>query len=162
MPSLVLYLDFDGPLHPDAVFVTPAGMELRAPGTLFMHAPILQTVLEPFLAEINIVLSTQWVEVLGYEAAKARLPETLQRHVIGSTWHPGVDRYEWARLSRYEQIDRHARENDIARWLALDNDNNYWPEARYDKLVLSDNSQGLGAPALQSELRERIRERLLR
>ena len=32
----VLFLDFDGVLHPDEVYLTRRGPELRAPGELFM------------------------------------------------------------------------------------------------------------------------------
>ncbi len=38
---MILFLDFDGVLHPDAVYLTRRGVELRAPGELFMWAPIL-------------------------------------------------------------------------------------------------------------------------
>ena len=46
--DLVLFLDFDGVLHPDAVYRTRCGLELRAPGALMMHAPILVEILSDF------------------------------------------------------------------------------------------------------------------
>ena len=44
--DVVLFLDFDGVLHPDDVYRTRHGLELRAPGALMMHAPLLVELLE--------------------------------------------------------------------------------------------------------------------
>lgn len=53
---MILFLDFDGVLHPDAVYLRLNGeIELRAPGALFMWAPALVDALEAH-PQIRIVL----------------------------------------------------------------------------------------------------------
>lgn len=53
-----LFLDFDGPMHPDAVYVMKGKITLRAEGiSLFEHAPVLVELLEPH-PHVKIVLST--------------------------------------------------------------------------------------------------------
>ena len=49
----VLFLDFDGVLHPDAAFRTRRGIELRAPGELMMHAKTLENILLDLCAGQN-------------------------------------------------------------------------------------------------------------
>jgi len=81
---LVLFLDYDGVLHADAVYRTKHGLELRAPGKLMMHAHILTSLLQDF-PEVRIVLSTSWASLLGYSRAKAALPAELQARVVSAT-----------------------------------------------------------------------------
>ena len=52
---MIIFLDFDGVLHADAVF-KPARkpIELRDPGQLMMHAQVLEDILKPF--DTSIVL----------------------------------------------------------------------------------------------------------
>lgn len=54
---MILFLDFDGVLHPDAVYLTRHGVELRAEGELFMWAPILEKLLDD-CPHIKVVLTT--------------------------------------------------------------------------------------------------------
>lgn len=48
---MILFLDYDGVLHPDAAYYVPsrksAHVELRAEGALFMWMPILEEILAP-------------------------------------------------------------------------------------------------------------------
>lgn len=60
MDKLFLFLDYDGVLHPDAVYQTRRGLELRASGQLLMHASVLEEILDEF-PQAKIVLSTSWV-----------------------------------------------------------------------------------------------------
>lgn len=82
----VLFLDFDGVLHPDAAFRTKRGIELRAPGELMMHAKTLENILLDFPA-LRICLSTSWVRLLGYARARTALPSSLQARTVSATWH---------------------------------------------------------------------------
>ena len=89
---MIVFLDFDGVLHPDAVY-KPAKkpIELRGTGQLIMHAQILEDILKPFNA--SIVLSTSWVRSLGFSKTLKKMPPALARLVIGATWHSNmVDR----------------------------------------------------------------------
>ena len=68
----VLYLDFDGALHPDAVFKypKPPTIRLQAPGhELFESAPLLDQLLAQY-PDIRIVLSTSRVQELGFDDAR--------------------------------------------------------------------------------------------
>ncbi|HCE7213786.1 TPA: hypothetical protein NIB84_004757 [Pseudomonas aeruginosa] len=58
-PPKVLFLDFDGVLHSDAVLMTRKGPKLRAEGSLFMWVDILIEVLED-CPHVQVVLSTSW------------------------------------------------------------------------------------------------------
>ncbi|GGP22104.1 HAD domain-containing protein [Silvimonas iriomotensis] len=158
---MTLYLDFDGVLHPYCVYRTPNGLELRAEGYLFMHAPVLETVLNSTPNQVDIVLSTTWAFHLGLEEAARQLPPTIQSRVIGSTWEPAVEEYDpfsWRMLSRFDQIARHAARHGISPWVALDDDNDRWPEDEYASLILCHRMLGLGVEATQVELARKLAE----
>ncbi len=150
----VLFLDFDGVLHPDEVYNDRRlGVILRCDGhNLFEHAELLVQLLEPH-PEIKIVLSTSWVRVLGFDQAKNRLPAELQERVVGTTYNESMSEY-FAGLSRYEQIIDHVTENEIEDWIALDDDGADWPEDQSHLLVKTDEWSGLGDAASQEKLRE--------
>lgn len=69
--NVLIFLDFDGVLHPDAVFLCRNGqIELRAEGELFMWSSHLVEALAPH-QDVQIVLSTSWVRNLGFQRARA-------------------------------------------------------------------------------------------
>jgi hypothetical protein len=80
---VILFLDFDGVLHPDAVY-RPHNrpLELRGPGSLFMHAPVLEEILADF-PDVGLVLSTSWVQAIGYEKTLKKMPASLKARVTG-------------------------------------------------------------------------------
>lgn len=150
-----LFLDFDGVLHPDAVYCVRGEIVLRADGfSLFEWSPILVVLLDPF-PTMQIVLSTSWVSVVGFDEARARLPESLQRRVIGSTWHEHAPR-AWDRRTRYDQVAHSVERHRHTRWLAVDDDGVGWPEEHLPNLVLTDSLLGLGDTVAQEELREKL------
>lgn len=153
---MILFLDYDGVLHADDVFRTKKGIALKSGGALFEHAPILAVALEPH-PEVKIVLSTSWVRELGFSGAKKRLLPSLQNRVIGATYHTDFESEDfagtpWAMLTRYEQIIRHVSRKNITNWLAVDNDNEGWPETQGHRLVHTDDLLGLGDAAAQQHL----------
>jgi hypothetical protein len=141
----ILFLDYDGVLHPDEVYLTRAkGIVLRADGhNLFEHAELLADTLESH-QDVRIVLSTSWVHALDFNKAKARLPERLQSRVKGSTWHSSGNKYEWNALTRYQQIMRYVLRHNLQDWLALDNDDVGWPDHKRHHLIHTDDWGGLG------------------
>lgn len=155
----ILFLDFDGVLHPHEVYmyhgrgiVLEAGPEHR----LFEHAELLANLLEPF-PEVHIVLSTSWCQSLkGFDKAKGYLPESLQQRLIGATWHSGKERHRWYNLTRYEQIHEYVIRHQVFNWLAIDDDGEEWPEKQLNSLVYTDEWLGLGKPETQQELREKL------
>lgn len=102
----LLYLDFDGVLHPENVYIhRKRGIYLDAPGkALFEWMPVLEELVAPHPA-LKIVLSTSWVRERSYSFAKRQLSPRLQERVIGATFHHRYMRQdEFALLSRGEQI----------------------------------------------------------
>ncbi|MDC3735222.1 hypothetical protein KDL27_05385 [Pseudomonas syringae pv. syringae] len=157
---MVLFLDFDGVLHPDGVYMTPEGPQLLSSGYLFMWAPILEKELAPF-PKIKIVLSTSWVRRLDFSRAKKRLPLGLQTRVIGSTWHSSMsktwaDQVWWDQTSRHGQILRYIARANISEWFAIDDDAEGWACTNRDRLLLTNPNEGLITPGLLEELRIKL------
>jgi hypothetical protein len=67
--GMILFLDYDGVLHPEQVYLVDGRPKFRGEGTLFMWAPILIKALSPF-PKVKIVLSTSWVRLRGFNRAK--------------------------------------------------------------------------------------------
>lgn len=153
----LLYLDYDGVLHPDEVYRVRGRIILCHEGRLFEWAPLLAECLEPYPA-VRIVLSTSWVRVLSFNEARERLPNALAERVVGATWHSSMNQNWWLGLSRYQQIHLHARRHRVERWLAVDNDNEGWPREQAHRLVLTDSILGIAPPDSLSLLRNRLHE----
>ena len=154
--TMILFLDFDGVLHSSEVYLVRRQPELRAAEgmSLFQHTPILIEVLAT-LPDIKIVLSTSWVARLGFDRAKAYLPEALQTRVIGATWHrhAGLLKNDWFLLSRYVQIESYVRRHRLTHWLAIDDDAEGWPAMERHHLVHCKNPQiGISDEVVYSEL----------
>ncbi len=160
--SHLLYLDFDGVLHPEDVYFHPArGVYLSRISetrrhTLFVHAPLLVSVLAPY-PDVQIVLSTSWVQHRSYSKALKRLPVSLQARVIGATFHDGhMSRDNWFALSRGAQVLGDVARRRPAHWVALDDDDVDWPEKHLSKLVKTTPMLGLSRPGAVDELRSHL------
>lgn len=73
---MILFLDFDGVLHPDAVYLERGRPVLRAEGELFMWAGHLVEALAGH-SDARIVLSTSWARELRFARARDHLPAEL-------------------------------------------------------------------------------------
>ncbi len=162
---MILFLDFDGVLHPDAVYLQfNRKIELRAAGELFMWAPQLIEALTKY-QDIRIVLSTSWVRNLGYQKVCKLLPAELGGRVIGATWHSAMSRgwpdcIPWDNQTRYEQIAAWlARRPEQSSWLAIDDDVEGWPEHLRKHLISTDSQCGLSAPEALAELARKLQAR---
>lgn len=167
---MILFLDFDGVLHPDAVYLRhgrPTLVYTRQPGaSLFMWSEHLVDILAQH-PQVRIVLSTSWARHLGFSRAKKRLPAVLRERCIGATWHSamrgGGGMYGrtfstwWDSSTRYQQIARYVERAGLQEWLAVDDDDEGWPESMRHRLVHMDAEFGLGVPEKQQELLERLR-----
>lgn len=151
----VLYLDFDGVLHDDAVYFSPdRGMYLDAPGrVLFEWMPILDELLAPY-PELTVVLSTSWVRAKGLPFATSRLPPSLRSRVVGGTFDNRlVQKAEFDLLPRGLQVWQDIERRRPAAWFAIDNDAAGWPEHCLDRLVLTEDRTGLSDIRAQEEIR---------
>ena len=158
--SQVLFLDFDGVLHPEPVFFHPRrGVYLgpEAHGhTLFEHASLLVSVLAPY-PDVKIVLATSWVQHRSYSKAVKRLPLELQRRVVGATFHAAhMTRDNWFALSRGVQVLGDVGRRRPTHWVALDDDDVDWPENYRNHLVKTDAMLGLTRPGAVDELRNHL------
>lgn len=159
MRKRILYLDFDGVLHPEPVYRHPRrGMYFGVDAighTLFENADILIDALAPY-QDAAIVLSTSWVRVLGYSRAKAYLPEPLRRRVIGSTFHSQMSKMEFDAMSRGAQVLADATRRGVTSWVAVDDDDEGWLTAAATHLVLTDGEVGLMSTQALRELKEKL------
>ncbi len=158
----LLYLDFDGVLHPEDVLWHPKrgvylGPKTKGGHVLFEHAPLLVDVLAPF-PNVHIVLSTSWVRHRGFSFAMKRLPELLQRRVVGATYHSEMHDENWLALPRWQQILGDAGRRRPARWVSLEDQFEGWPAEHLDKLVQTDELLGLLRQGAVQGLRQRLDE----
>jgi hypothetical protein len=155
--KLTLFLDFDGVLHPENCVRGKDGITIKGyPGrALFDRLPMLVEALAPY-PDIQIVLSTTWVRMLGFNKAKQRLGELAER-VIGATYHSGMrdDGFDgWPTLDRGEQVKTYIIRNKVKHWVALDDDPHGWSDEMEKRLVWCPR-EGLN-PEKIAELIEKI------
>lgn len=158
----VLFADYDGVLHHEAVFVSrKRGIYLcpqRAPvAVLFEWAHYLTEALAAH-PDVRIVLSTSWCRHPGFNKAKSRLPAELQQRVIGGTFHKrvhGADPHltqSFVSTPRGMQILADVRRRQPEHWLALDDDIEGWPHAHLGNLLACDGTKGLSDPETRAKL----------
>ena len=153
----VLFLDYDNVLHPCDAYRTRHGIRLTDPrATLFQFAPVLDELLSPY-PQLRIVLSTSWVEILGFIRARDRLPlPSLRDRVIGATYHskhPAAHR--WSQLSRGVQVRRYVARHRLQGWVAIDDREDGFVGVE-SHLVKCEPGIGLGDGAVQCRMADRL------
>jgi hypothetical protein len=158
----VLYLDFDGVLHPGEVWYEYGMREprLRTPGhKLFESLHVLEEAVAPY-PNLKIVLSTTWVQTFGFEKARDRLSEALQPRVIGATYDlDSPNAWRFSRMRRYDTIAQDLARRKPARWLAVDDDALGWSENESEALAFVPSNLGLQCPIAQEQFRTRLAAR---
>ena len=148
----LLYLDFDGVLHPDRVYLNQERRpELHGEGNLFMWEPRLCEVLAPY-PEVKVVLATSWVTRLGLDRVMAFLSESVRARVIGTS-APARRRYGDAPVRAFE-VQRHVRETLPDSYVIVDDDAWDWDAASRERLVLCNPDRGLGDAAAYECLKD--------
>jgi hypothetical protein len=150
---MILFLDFDGVLHPCDVFLKKGQPVLMADGHgLFEHAEKLAVMLEPH-PHVQIVLSTSWVQAFGFELAMSYLPVALQERVVGSTFERVLEYNQQTRFGQISKyLDWHEQHHGPVEWVAIDDDRYGWPDQLRHRLVLTDEWFGLGEVNTQQAL----------
>ncbi len=153
----LLYLDFDGVLHPEYCYWHPRkGPYLKAPGhSLFEHLALLEGILEPH-PEVRIVLSTTWVQTYQFSETARKLGPTLRSRVIGATFHTGMDKESFRDMPRGLQVLGDVARRQPSAWVALDDEPKGWPVDGQGKLVLTHGLHGLGEERAQQELKAKL------
>lgn len=150
----VLYLDFDGVLHPEDVWVRPKGRPyVRTPlgHQPFELASLLAELLEPY-PNVRIVLSTSWVLRYGFGRTVKFLPPSLASRCVGATFHGEMNRNWFEQLTRGAQVLGDVRRRLPASWLALDDSNEGWGCLDDRSVVITDPIQGIAAPSVLPRL----------
>ncbi len=134
MSAPILFLDFDGVLHPASAYQTNA----------FCCAPALADCLRPY--PCDVVISSSWRFSYGLAELLDMLPSSLVQRVIGTTGPAHVGRY-----SRYQEIQKFLQ--DIKglpekSWRALDDATWEFPPA-FTNLIACDANIGLQEKQLQ-------------
>lgn len=157
----VLYLDYDGVLHPEDVYRHPKrGIYLwagYAGHQLFENCHHLIEALAPY-PDVQIILSTSWVRVLGYSRARAYLPESLSQRVVGATFHSAMPRDIFAEMSRPNQVLGDIARRKPAAWLAIDDVVEGWPPETLKCFVPSHPVLGCGEANVLNNLKCKLAE----
>lgn len=159
----VIYLDFDGVLHHEAVYLDSSGRPFINPqeapvgSFLFQWAPMLDKLLRGH-TDIAIVLSTSWVYQVGAVASRTRLPEGLSKRIIGATFNPriyGKSRNSISGFSnrpRGVQVVADAHVRQPQHWVALDDNALAWPPSERNNLIHCRGDLGLSDVVVQAKL----------
>jgi len=129
----VLYLDFDGVLHPASAYAT----------TPFVHAEDLAAYISPF--ECDIVISSSWRFQYSVSKLCARLPRELERRIVGTTGDAYVGPF-----ARFEEIRKHLQDTycqEPVSWRSLDDSAWEFPVG-LSQLILCNPTTGLKASQL--------------
>jgi len=157
----VVYLDFDGMLHPEGVYWSRRrGPHLGSPDRghrLFEHAALLDTLLEPYPG-VGIVLSTTWVRQYRYGGAVKRLPDRRRARCIGATFHSQMNRHAFENLPRGQQVLEDVARRQPRAWLAVDDAREGWPPFADANVVLSDPTDGIAHPLVLDSLTRKLEQ----
>jgi len=102
----VLFLDFDGVLHP-----TTHG------SALLSQLPLLESALEG--RDYSMVISSSWRFHMEMEDLKKHFSSSVQNKIGGVTGDAYIGAY-----ARFHEINAYAMQNGITNWRALDD--SYW------------------------------------
>jgi hypothetical protein len=160
-PTPTLFLDYDGTLHRGHGLLDEHGnVSLDSGQPMFEYAPLLVSMLEPF-PDVQIVLTTSWLERLPLEQVLSYLPPALAKRVVATT--KGIKpRFGYLKdgSARTYVIRCYVFENHLKNWLALD-DSVYGAFHLSTEildlskhLVLLNSKKGIGDSAAQKRIEE--------
>ena len=174
LAPMILFLDFDGVLHPLWEPAPFNDWQLERtfgprpwPGPFFTHAPILLELIGPYLDKVEIVISSTWGRKRDLATLRSFLPSELAARVTDAVHHqlpPLEDIYRghdltsrWAEIAFYRE---HVRPDIGDRWLAIDDDDLGWPNDQRHHLVHCAGSNGLQSVVEQPSVRQVLADML--
>ena len=134
-PVHVLFLDFDGVLHPKGA----GGAEQH-----FCRRPLLEELLlDAACADWRVVITSTWREAYSLQKLRGFFCAALQRRIIDRT--PVLDDQDADHL-RYREIRAWLnKQPQVKRWCAIDDDREGFPEAQAARVVFTNPDHGLDA-----------------
>lgn len=145
---MLLFLDFDGVLHP------------RSPGkNLFIHLSRIQGLLRDF-PFLRIVISSSWREDKSPQELQALFDQDLRDRIIGTT--PLIDiQYPPGPVGHREEeilIFMEQREYSKEKWIALDDEAPFFT-SECPNLILCNSATGID-DQVERRLRDRLHDEL--
>ena len=130
---VILFLDFDGVLHPVGGTLRQQRME---------KLPLLESLLrEPGLQQVGIVISSTWRLIHTPAQLRSMFAPDLRRRVLGCT--PQLERH-LSSQRRHEDITAWLRLHPgIRQWVALDDDFHGFPSTAHGHAVFTNGDTGL-------------------
>lgn len=147
---MILFLDFDGVLHPDPC---------NARSILFCHLPRLESVLRDF-ADVQIVISSTWRTAHTLNDLKAYFSPDIAPRIIGVTpsWRDLPDLLKTIGHTYVRQVEIEGWLRALGRpwekWIAID-DKAYWFKPFLPNLIRTDARFGLADDVID-KLRARL------
>jgi hypothetical protein len=149
-----LYLNFGGVLNIGQGLVDNEGFITLASGREpFEHPPILINLLMS-RPQVQIIVTTSWLQTLGADRTIELLPYELRRRVVGTTrgTPPRLGELHNGSAKVWVPI-RHARKHEIQKWLALDDETWGIPPGFEQHFLRTSPAIGLGASDVQEKLK---------
>jgi hypothetical protein len=128
MTRRLIFLDFDGVLHPNHC----------GEDAFFCRQPLLMNLLQPIGNDIRFVISSSWRHHHTYQELLAFFPEPLSRQIIGATGSAFIGKH-----ARYQEIRAFLSDHQgWSDWRALDDAAWEFPEP-CPELIRCDGAIGL-------------------
>ncbi|WP_035568775.1 HAD domain-containing protein [Caballeronia sordidicola] len=150
-----LYLSYGGVLNIGHGLVDNHGVVTLDSGRpTFEYAPYLADVLVPW-SQVQIIVTTSWLQTLGAEKTIALLPDHLRCRVVGTTLGtpPRLGEIKDG-TAKTMTVIRHAVKHGLTNWLALDDEAWGVPSDFEQHFLHTDSDTALGAPRARQQLRE--------
>ncbi len=147
MSQVVLFLDFDGVLHPDGEAALDENFRLLPNPNLFCWKELLHELLEPH-PEVQIIVSSDWRRLFDDESLVRLLGQLGDRFagVVETLGGP-----------RSQEILGAAARRSIERWAALDDHVSVHEAAKEDcRFIACDPRLGISNPETQKRLSKRL------
>jgi hypothetical protein len=126
MPDKVLFLDFDGVLHPTS-----------HRSVLFSQMNLLEEALGNEVCQI--VISSSWRFHMDLATLRGKFSNNMQERILGVTGDPYIGSY-----ARFHEINAYAQEQGIDDWRALDD--SFWEFPKgCDQLIRCNPNTGMSS-----------------